>query len=231
MLFRRRSLVLPTLAGWLLIVLVLGLIAILTFRNLALFLIVNEPIAANYLVIEAWMEKEELEQARAYFDANGYQLAILVGGPISDDFHEMDSNFAARAANYLRLKGMPADKMAVVETPYSAQNRTFLNGVYVREWFLRQGGEVENIDIFTSPVHTRRSRDLYQDAFGEKAEVGVVPSNPRYFDPEYWWSSSDSGKKVAVEFAAWLLVKCCFSPGEPGSHLERWGIEKTGNGG
>lgn len=230
-LFRRRSLVLPTLVGWLVILLVLGLIAVFVLRNLAFFLTVNEPVGADYLVIEAWMDKEEFDQAHSYFDANDYQLAILVGGPIHNDFHEIDSNFAPRAADYLRLKGMPADKMVVLEAPDSKQNRTFLNAVYVRDWFLQQGGEVANIDVFTSLIHTRRSRDLYQIALGETVEVGVVPSNPSDFDPAHWWRTSRWGKGVAVEFAAWLLVKCCFRPGDPGSHFEQWGIEKTANGG
>jgi len=52
-LFRRRSLVLPTLTGWVLILLVLGLGGTFIFRNIALFLTVNEPVGADYLVIEA----------------------------------------------------------------------------------------------------------------------------------------------------------------------------------
>jgi len=228
-LFRRRSLVLPTLVGWLLILMVLGLTASFVARNIASFLIVNEPVAADYLVIEGWLNKEELDQALVYFDDGEFKKAIIVGGPISNDFHEMDSNFAQRAADYLSLKGMPVKQMAVLKLPYSAQNRTYLNGVFVRDWFLRQNGEVANIDVFTSPAHTRRSRELYQIALAETAEVGVAPSNPRDFDPEHWWRSSSSGKHVAVEFAGWLMVKCCFKPGEPGSHFEKWGIEKTGN--
>ena len=225
-LFRRRSLLLPTLSGWLMILLVLGAISTLLFRNLALFLTVNEPVGADYLVIEAWMSKEELDQSYAYFDEHDYSLAILVGGPITNDFHEMDSNYARRAANYLALKGMSLDKMAVVEVPHSAQNRTFLNAVYVREWFDKQGIEANSIDVFSSPAHTRRSRDLYRIALGDKVDVGVVASNPEDYDPYRWWRSSSSGKSIVAEFAGWLLVKCCFDPGEPGSHFEKWGIEK-----
>jgi uncharacterized SAM-binding protein YcdF (DUF218 family) len=227
-LFRRYTLVLPTLSGWLLLVLVLGLVVTVVFRNAALFLIVNQPVAADYLVIEAWMEKEELEQAQAFFDSNDYQLAILVGGPIGNDFHGIDSNYARRAADYLRVKGLPEDKMAVVEAPYSAQDRTFLNAVYVREWMLEQDGKLSNIDVFSSPAHTRRSRELYQTALGENVEVGVVPSNPSNFDPVHWWRTSESGRYVVSEFAGWLLVQCCFRPGEPGSHLEKWGVPGDG---
>jgi hypothetical protein len=231
-LFRRRSLLLPTLTGWLLILLICGLGALYLFRGIADFLTVYEPADADYLVIEGWMNKDELDQSLDYFNSADYRLAIIVGGPISNDFHGIDTNEAERAAGYLRGRGLAQDQSVVIPTPYSAQNRTFLNAVMTREWFARQGIELSRLDVFSSHVHTRRSRDLYQLAFGDEVTVGVIPSRPDNFDPAYWWRSSDSGKLVAIEFAGWLLVKCCFHPGEPGSHLEKWGIEKSpGKGG
>jgi hypothetical protein len=217
LLFRRRSVVLPTLVGWLLMLLVIGLIIGLLLRNMAVFLTVNEPVGAEYLVIEGWMDKAELDQGLAYFAANDFKKLVIVGGPISNDFHGIDSNYAQRAADYLQQRGLSKEKMAIVTTPYSAQARTFLNAVMVREWLKQQGIAITRLDVFSSGVHTRRSRDLYRLAFGERVSIGVIASRPRDFDPARWWRTSDSGKSVAVEFAAWFLVKCCFHPGEPGS--------------
>ena len=231
-LFRRRNLVLPTLTGWLVILLACGLVTLYLIRGIAGFLTVYEPIDADYLVIEGWMNKQELDQSLDYFNSADYRLAIIVGGPVTDDFHGIDSNLAERATGYLRGRGLAQDRSVVIATPYSAQNRTFLNAVMTRDWFERQGIELSRLDVFSSHVHTRRSRDLYQLAFGDNVTVGVIPSHPDDFDPAHWWRSSESGKNVAVEFAGWLLVKCCFYPGEPGSYLEKWGIEKpTRNGG
>jgi len=226
-LFRRRSLVLPTLMGWFVILLACGLGALYLFRGIADFLTVHDPVDAEYLVIEGWMSKEELDQSLDYFNSADYRLAIIVGGPITNDFHDIDSSEAERAAGYLRGQGLAQDRSVVIATPYSAQNRTFLNAVMTRDWFARQGIELSRLDVFSGNVHTRRSRDLYQLAFGDEVTVGVIPSRPKDFDAAHWWQSSASGKYVAVEFAGWLLVKCCFSPGEPGSHLEKWGIEKS----
>jgi uncharacterized SAM-binding protein YcdF (DUF218 family) len=214
-----------------LMLLALGLAGTYLFRNIAVFLTVNEPVDADYLVIEGWMDKEELEQALDYFDTHEYSKAIIVGGPISDDFHGIDTNAAERAAGYLWQKGLSEDRTAVVTSPYSAQDRTFLNAVMVREWFRRQGIEPSRLDVFSSHVHTRRSRDLYRHAFGENVAIGIIASRPRDFEPTRWWYTSGSGKYVAVEFAGWLMVKCCFTSGEPGSHFEKWGIEKTGKAG
>ena len=105
-----------------------------------------------------------------------------------------------------------------------------LNGVVVRQWFERQGIAPSRLDIFTSGYHARRSRDLYRLALGEQVTIGVIASQPPNFDPARWWRTSDTGKVVAVEFAAWFLIKCCFNPGEPGSHLERWGMPKRHGG-
>ena len=216
----------PTLTGMIVILLVIGLAGILSFRYIALFLTVNQPLGADTLVIEGWMDKEELEQALAFFDANGYSRAIIVGGPITNDFHGIDTSYAERAAEYLQSKGLPGDKTVVINTPWSAQNRTFLSAVMTRDWLYRSNITLKRLDLFSSHVHTRRSRYLFQLAFGDAVEIGVVPSTPVDFDLEHWWRSSGSGKHVAVEFAAWVMIRCCFDPGEPGSHFERWGIDK-----
>ena len=229
-LFRRRSALLPTPLGWLLILSIVALVVVLLFRNLAGFLTVNEPVDADYLVIEGWMEKTELDQALAYFEAGDFTGAVIVGGPISNDFHGIDTNYAQRAAGYLRQQGLPEEKIAIVAAPYSAQDRTFLNAVMVREWFAQNGIQISRLDVFSSGVHTRRSRDIYRLAFEDDVDIGVIASRPLHFDPRRWWRSSDSGKNVAVEFAAWFLVKCCFEPGEPGSQLEKWGIPDKGEG-
>ena len=231
LLFRRRRVVLPTLWGWLLILLTVGVVGGFVFRNMATFLTVNEPVGAKYLVIESWMDKEEFDQAQKYFNAHGFAKALFVGGPINNDFHHMDTSYAERGANYLQALGFPVERSVVINVPYSAQNRTFLNAVMVREWFEQQGISLTRLDVFSRSVHTRRSRDLYRLAFGEQIEIGIIASAPRDFTPAQWWQSSDRGKGVAVEFAGWFLVKCCFYPGEPGSDLEKWGSEKTAPGG
>jgi hypothetical protein len=229
-LFRRKSLVLPTLTGWLLILVTIGLVIGFVFRNMAVFLTVSEPVGAKYLVIDGWLDKEELDQGLAYFEGRDFSQLVVVGGPITNEFHGIDESYAERAAGYLLEQGLPQERIAIVNVPYSAQDRTFLSAVMVRELFQQQGIQITRLDLFTSGVHTRRSRELYRRAFGENVDIGIIASSSSEFDPEHWWRTSSSGKVVAVEFAGWFLVKCCFYPGAPGSHLEKWGIEKTAPG-
>ena len=112
--FRRRKVLLPTLAGWLVILFLLTLCFVFVARNLAVFLAVDEPAGGDYLVIEGWMHKDELDQAKEYFDSHGYARAIVVGGPITNDFHGLDKNYAERAGIYLQSRGLAAERLAVV---------------------------------------------------------------------------------------------------------------------
>ena len=115
-LFRRRSLILPTLLGWLLILGILSLIVLMLFRNMAVFLTVNGPVGADYLVIEAWMDKEELDQGLKYFEAHDFKKVLLVGGPISNDFHGIEMSYPERAADYLRTQDLALDRSLLPST-------------------------------------------------------------------------------------------------------------------
>ena len=79
---------------------------------------------------------------------------------------------------------------------------------------------VYSLDIFSGDVHSRRSRELYRLVFGEQVDIGVYAAKPNGFELNRWWQSSDGAKSVAAELLGWLMVKCCFNPGQPGSHDE-----------
>lgn len=203
-----------------LILAVLGVSVYFIFHNVATFLAVNEPIGADYLVIEGWLGKKELEQAHQMFVAGEYKLAVVSGGPRKDGFNSSLPNYAERGRQYLLSKGFPKEKLFAAPAPYSAQERTFMSAVTLREWFTDQGIVVQSLDIFTGDVHSRRSRELYRLVFGEQVDIGVYASKPNGFELNRWWQSSDGAKSVAAELLGWLLVKCCFNPGQSGSHHE-----------
>jgi hypothetical protein len=226
-LFRRRSLVVPTVSGMLLILVVLGLSVYMIFQNLAVFLSVNQPVGADYLVIEGWLGKSDLEQAHKIFNNGDYKYAIVSGGPIDDDFNLGPPNYAERAGKYLATIGLPKQKIVLVPSPHSAQDRTFLSAVIVRDWFSNQLVNVKSLDVFSADVHSRRTRALYQLAFGDRVAIGIYASTPNEFDLSRWWQSSDAAKSVSAELLGWLKVKCCFKPGKQGSHFEKWGIHKS----
>jgi hypothetical protein len=62
-------------------------------------------------------------------------------------------------------------------------------------------------------VHARRSRLLFQKAFGPGIEVGVIAIRDREYNPRVWWRYSEGVKEVLSEGAAYLYARFLFYPG------------------
>ena len=198
-LFRRRYIFVPTISGMLVILGVLGIVLYLFFQNVATFLAVHEPEGSDYLVVEGWLYKAELDQAFTTFSMDNYQYVIVTGSPTDDEFDKSGLTYAERAARYLQSLGLPDEKIITVSSPYSAKDRTFLSAVMVREWLNSESIEPLSIDVFSSGVHARRSRALYQLAFGNEVRIGIFASTPRLYDLSRWWQSSEGANKVIKE--------------------------------
>ena len=221
-LVRRREVWLPTIWGWLLLLVVLALAALIAGRGLYPFLAVSEPSGGKILAIEGWMDPYALDQAVEAFRKGGYELAVTTGAPVvwKDDRYR---TAAERAAEYLKSRGLPPSAVAAAPTPASAQDRTFLSAVMVREWAKRSGVEVRAIDVFSVGAHARRSRYLYQKAFGPEVKVGAVAARHEYAD-EGWWRSAEGAREVLDQAIAYVWVVLFFRPPAPGSHEERWAV-------
>jgi hypothetical protein len=231
-LVRRREVWLPTIWGWLALLLIGAATIVLVALKLHSFLALNQPVGARVLAVEGWMDPEGLDQAVAAFRSGGYERVVTTGGPIDNwRASPSDPTFAQRAADYLTQHGLAEASVTAVPAPLSAQDRTFLSAVMVREWAKRSGLTLDAIDVFTSAAHARRSRLLYRLAFGPNVEVGVFAARASYYDAEAWWRTSTGAKDVITEAVGLLWMKCFFQPPPPGSHEERWAVPPRKAGG
>lgn len=223
-LFHPRKIWMPTLVGWVFLLLIVLVISLFVARNIYSFLAQNEPVGAGVLVIEGWLGPEELDQAIQLYKKGGYERIVTTGGPISG-WPELSihSNYATMAADYLAQHGVPRNVIILVPTPASAQERTFLSAVVLRDSANQLSITINAIDLFSSGAHSRRSRLLYQMAFGQKARIGVFAARPDDYDPDAWWRTSSGVESVIFQSIALLWVKCFFWPEPPGSQQERWG--------
>lgn len=230
-LFRRRELWLPTIWGWAAILLLLALLLFAAVRNLYSFLAPYEPVGARVLVVEGWMGTDELEQAAEIFRSRGYEHAITTGGPIPAGFEKLGrDSFAELARDFLLRRGLPEDAVTAVPTPASAQDRSFLSAVMLREWAARQGMRLEALDLVSSGVHSRRSRRVYRIAFGPDVRIGILAARSGAYNPAAWWKTSVGAKTVLSETISLVWTELCFRPGEPGSQAEKWGRPDTWSG-
>ncbi len=80
---KRQQVWLPTFAGWLMLIALAGSACVLTGRLIHPFLAPNDAApGARLLVVEGWLDKEELDQAVAVFKKGQYERIVTTGGPI-----------------------------------------------------------------------------------------------------------------------------------------------------
>lgn len=229
--FRRREIWLPTIWGWTAILLVLASSSLLVVRNLYSFLAPNEPAGARTLVVEGWMGPDELDQAAEIFRTRGYEHAFTTGGPIPAGFEKLGrDSFAELARDFLVRRGVPEEAVTAVPTPASAQDRSFLSAVMLREWAARKGARLEALDLLSSGVHSRRSRMLYRIAFEPDVRIGILAARSGAYNPAAWWKTSVGAKTVLSETISLIWTRLFFRPGEPGSQAEAWGQPETWSG-
>ncbi len=224
-LFRRQQICLPTLWGWLVLLLAVGAACVFVGRYIHTFLSPNVPAPqATILVVEGWITGEELDQAVVAFRSGRYERVVTTGGPIEKWLNfRGSSNYADWAASYLKAHGLAETVVTPVSAPASAQDRTYLSAVMVRDWAVRQGLALNALNVFSANTHARRSWMLYRMAFGPNVEVGVLSARPMEYDEHHWWRTSAGAKSVLGETISVLWTVCCFHVPPSGSHEEKWG--------
>lgn len=219
----------PTVWGTVVLITLAALLLVLAARGAGSLLLVNEPArgsdgqGARLLVVEGWLDETELADAAEAYRRGRYERVVTSGGPIESwRVSQAAATYAERAADYLRRHGLVDVQVAAAPAPASAQDRTFLSAVVVREWVEREGLKIDAIDLYSAGVHSRRSRAVYRLAFGDRAEVGVLAATPRSYDADRWWLTSSGTKAVLGELLSLTWTTCCFWPPPRGSHEVRW---------
>ncbi len=231
-LFRRRHVWLPTLWGVMLSLVALTALAAALIANAPAYLAVTEPArdadgkGARLLIVEGWMDDRELDQAVAVFRNGRYERIVTTGGPLESwiGIPVPWKDYAERGARYLAAHGLADATIDAVPAPASAQDRTFLSAVVVREWAARQRIPLDAVDLLSVGVHARRSRMMFRAALGPGVEVGVIAAQPSFYEPQRWWKTSAGAKLVLGESISLAWTACCFWPPAVGSHEERWAL-------
>jgi hypothetical protein len=210
-LFRRREVLLPTFWGWTVLLAAVALAGLCALHGVYRFLAVNDPADARVLVVEGWLGRQELDEAIAAFRKGRYERIVTTGGPLhSWSESSPDLTYAHKAAAYLKRHG--AVPISAAPSPPTHQDRTYNSAIMVREWARGSGIEIKKIDVVSRGPHTRRSRVLYEAAFGPDVQVGVLAIAPQDYSEARWWRTSTGAREVAEQALGFLWVKLFFSP-------------------
>jgi DUF218 domain len=203
-LFRRRTILCPTLFGTLYFGGLLSLPLIYWLYNGESFLSENHRLpAANVLVVEGWIGAEGVRAAKLEFEANGYDLIVTSGGnpdPASDDNWQKEGwTYAEGASRQLIRIGIPPEKVIPAPAQETEAQRTYFSALGVKSTLAKLGLRPKSINVFTCGAHARRSRLVYAKAFGPETEIGVIAWQPPAYGAAPWWKSSERAIELIVQ--------------------------------
>ena len=176
----RRLVRLPTVWGWLLLLVSMVAASWAAASRVYPFLAVTELApGARTLVVEGWIDAAELEDVAPFLRGHRYERVLVTGGPVLAwaDTQVLVSS-AERAAVYLRRHGVDAPPVIAVPAPASAQDRTFLSAVMVREWAAREHVALDAFDA----ARWWRSSAAAKSVLGET--IGLAWTTCCFWPPE-----------------------------------------------
>ena len=187
-----------------LLVLALGVVlAIAAQRVVNPFLSVSHPVQSDFLIVEAWVGRYVMRQAACEFKRGHYRKLFLVHG-----FHEEDKTYEDR--NELVKRGVQPESIEIVSSPAVRRDRTYHLALAVRDWFQERGERPASLDVITLGPHARRSKLMFEKAFGNSANIGIVALDDLAYDGEHWWRSSEGVREVVGEVIAYIYARFYF---------------------
>ncbi|MCK5136602.1 MAG: hypothetical protein KAR19_12490 [Bacteroidales bacterium] len=100
--------------------------------------------------------------------------------PYPTNFHSV----ASICAEKLKNRGIPEEKITILTSPNSKQNRTFASALVVNNWIESNDFFGISVNVLSEGIHSRRTYTLYQYALRENCEeIGIIstlPDNNRY---------------------------------------------------
>jgi hypothetical protein len=188
--------------GWLCLfafVLVTGLV---WAWNVQPFLAQTVRVDTKTLVVEGWVRQFGLKAAVLEAQIGHYDKVYTTGGPIAGtDGVTNDFN--------------TSDLVQMVPSHVSGRDRTYSSALALREYFRKNNLTVTNFVVLTEDAHARRTRLLFQEAFGSGVEIGVISVRNPDYEPAHWWRYSEGVREVLGESIAYVYAKFLFRPEKP----------------
>lgn len=207
LLFTKRQVPVPTVWGWLLILVsvVAAFWIILGFSHS--FLAVSKPVNGEILVVEGWIPDDALERAAEQFHKGSYRFIAVTGGPLDQGSYLKEyGNYAQLGAATLSKLGIEDSLIIPVSAPAVSRDRTFTSALAFKNWLEKGGTDIKSLDLCSFDAHSRRSALLFRRALGKDVEVGVIAIDDGTYDSSNWWRTSTGFRMVVGEMIAYVYV-------------------------
>jgi DUF218 domain len=203
-----------TWRGWAILIFLCAVLLIFAVPWLHPFLAVSDPIPGGALSIEGWVQDRTLQEAIAEFNRGHYSMLYVTGGPLERGamLSEYHTTAELGAASLLRM-GMPKELVQVVPTPPVRRDRTYASAITLKRWLDAHQIVLSDLTLVAPGPHARRTRLLFQRAFGNATHVGVLAAKDLDYDPQAWWMSSNGFRMEIDEAIAYVYARLLFDSG------------------
>lgn len=193
------------------VALVTGLVVLFSIHP---FLAVTHRVDSRTLVVEGWVHEFAIQAAVKEFRTGSYGHVFATGGPVNGlgGYVNDSQTSASVGADLLKKDGIPDDSLQMVPSRVMDRDRTYSSAVALRDWFREHNISTHSINVLTEDAHARRTRLLFQEAFGKDFTVGIISVPSPDFDAKYWWRSSEGVREVIGEGIAYFYAKLLFWP-------------------
>jgi uncharacterized SAM-binding protein YcdF (DUF218 family) len=166
------------------------------------FLIVADTPQTADAIIPLAGDRERMDAAAAMFKEGAGQRIVLT------DMYVADPNpyisYIQSVTQQTIDQGVPPKAIIVAS---GTATSTYSEVQNIRRFVLEQGWS--SITVVTSPYHTRRTRMMLREAFGDTAvTLCVLPVPDHWYSAETWWRSERGRELTATEYVkiAFYLV-------------------------
>ena len=205
--------------GWLATVAFLAASVSASLLFLHSFLAVTDPVPSDVLVVEGWLPNDALKSAIVEYRTHSYRMIVCTGGPFRTSIQtRLGDTHAHSAAERLEKLGIPREVIHVVPSRNASLDRTFAAAIALRLWVEEQPAGLRSFNLVTLGPHARRSRLLYQKAFGNQAIVGIIAIPDAEYDPNAWWKYSEGTKNVVSELIGYFYARFFFRKANESVH-------------
>lgn len=212
-LLQSRVCILPTLRGWIVLFVLIVSITCVLGRELCSFLSVHDSVPGGVLVVEGWVSPYAVREALEEFHRHSYVGIYVTGEPLEEGNPYIGfATYADFTAAKLEKAGAPPDKIHAVPAPFVGKDRTYTTALVLKNRLEADGVSTARVNLISVGPHARRSRLLYQMAFGPNSQIGTIAVTDPEFDPDHWWTSSSGVRSVISEAIAYCYARFLFRP-------------------
>jgi len=149
----------------------------------------------------------------------GHYEHVLVIRPLVDVEAELENGkySGQYLASLLAKYGVRREEIDCFFPSVSKKDRTYHTALAAKQWLADKKIAAQSFDVMTLGPHARRSRLLYEKAFGGDFKIGIISLEDLEYDKAHWWRSSEGVREVIGETIAYVYARLLFHPSDPAS--------------